>query len=80
MIFFQRIQMGGGSGGLESVNFFSKNPNLKKEKIFFFFWGGGGGGGRAGALEELKFFYKESKFKTFFFWREVRDWETGRLE
>ena len=50
MIFFQRIQMGGGGvWGLELVNFFSKNPNLKKEKIFFFGGGGGGGGRGAGA-------------------------------
>ena len=82
MIFFQRIQMGGGGvWGLELVNFFSKNPNLKKEKIFFFGGGGGaGGGGRGrgvGALEEVKFFYKESKFKTFFLagGEGLGDWE-----
>ena len=46
--------MGRGRGGA----FFSKNPNLKKEKklfIFFFFWGGG--------LEEVNCFDKESKSK-----------------
>ena len=51
----------GGGGGLELVNLFSKNPNLKKKDFFFcfggggggargrdFFWGGGGGGRRSG--------------------------------
>ena len=33
----------GRGWGLGLVNFFSNNPNLKKN--FFFFWGGGGGGG-----------------------------------
>ena len=56
MIFFQRIQMGGGSGGLESVNFFSKNPNLKKEKIFFFFLGGGGRGRAGGGARGIEIF------------------------
>ena len=51
----------GGSGGLELVNFFSKNPNLKKEKIFFFsffffFWGGGGGRGGGGGARGIEFF------------------------
>ena len=27
------------------MNFFTKNPNLKKNFFFFFFWGGGGGRG-----------------------------------
>ena len=30
---------------LEQVNFFTKNPNLKKKKNIFFLGGGGGGGG-----------------------------------
>ena len=30
------------------MNFFTKNPNLKKNFFFFFFFGGGGGGGDGG--------------------------------
>ena len=37
---------GRGGEGLEEVNFFTKNPNLKK--LLFFFAGGGGSGGRMG--------------------------------
>ena len=33
-------------GGLEKVNFFTKNTNLKKNFFFFFFFFFGGGGGR----------------------------------
>ena len=35
-----RGQAGGGGGGLELVNFCSKNQSLKIE--FFYGWGGGG--------------------------------------
>ena len=53
------------------MNFFFKESKSKKRKnIFFGGEGEGGGGGRGrgvGALEEVKFFYKESKFKTFIF-------------
>ena len=38
--FFAKFR-GVGEGGLVSVNFFIKDPNLKKKN---FFWGGGGGG------------------------------------
>ena len=44
--------MGGGGRGIELVNFFTKNPNLKKKKKL--------GGGGAGVSD---FFYYEPKFK-----------------
>ena len=53
--------MGGGGRGIELVNFFTKNPNLKKKKKL--------GGGGAGVSD---FFYYEPKFKiSFVFFRGV---------
>ena len=56
IIYFGRGR--GGGRGVDLVNYFTKNPNLKKEfflfvkikekKNFFFFGGGGRGGGVAG--------------------------------
>ena len=51
-----------GGDGLEKVNFFTNNPNLK---YFFFLRGGGGGGGCGGGVCEggnrvSDFFYKKS--------------------
>ena len=51
-----KINWGGGGGGggrrlawrgLELVNFYSKDPNLKRRKKFL--WGGGGRVGKGGA-------------------------------
>ena len=51
----------GGGGGATVSDFFTKNPNLKKN-ITFFFMGRGWGGerGRVG-LEYVFFFHKKSK-------------------
>ena len=56
IIYFGRGR--GGGRGVDLVNYFTKNPNLKKEfflfvkikekKNFFFFGGGGRGGGGGG--------------------------------
>ena len=57
--------MGGGRGGVS--DFFTENPNLKKQKL-----GGGGGGGLVvcvwweGGCGVNDFFNYESKFKIFF--------------
>ena len=64
--------MGGGRERLEFVNFFSKNPNLKKEQNFLFALGVGGGG------RVIDFFYKESESEKKYFF--LGGGGSGRLE
>ena len=46
-IFFWWVGVGGEARGSD---FFTENPNLKKNfYLLFFFWGGEGGGGEGGA-------------------------------
>ena len=64
MIFFkERTQIyfwgggGEGEGGPRISAFFTKNPNLKKEKKkHFFFMGGGGDGAGVGEARVSKFY------------------------
>ena len=53
--------MGRGGRGARVSEFFSKNPNLKKEYIFF--WAGWAE--RRGGLGLLIFFFRESNSKFF---------------
>ena len=80
--FFSKNPNGGVWGARVSEFFFKESKSKKRKNIFFFFFffflgGGGGAGAGGGALEELNFFYKESKFKTFFLagGEGLGDWE-----